>query len=163
KFGRRAALTLSVAAMAIPTFLIGLLPGYATLGIWAPAALTLLRMTQGFSIGGEFTSSVVFLIERARGSPRLDGRTGHVRRHRGHSARFRRRCSICRSSADNGVGDMGLAHSLPARPYCRHRWLLSTATCAGNDTNRTAQTLSDHRHAAPSLAHCYWLCRLVGF
>src|SRR6516165_7505278 len=40
QFGRRAALTLSVAAMAIPTFLIGLLPGYATLGLWAPAALT---------------------------------------------------------------------------------------------------------------------------
>jgi MFS transporter, MHS family, proline/betaine transporter len=65
QFGRRAALTLSVAAMAIPTFLIGLLPGYATLGLWAPVALTLLRMTQGFSVGGEFTSSVVFLVERA--------------------------------------------------------------------------------------------------
>ena len=36
RFGRRAALTYSVTAMAIPTFLIGLLPGYATLGLWAP-------------------------------------------------------------------------------------------------------------------------------
>src|SRR5262249_3754881 len=49
RFGRRAALTFSVAAMAIPTFLIGLLPGYATLGLLAPIALTFLRMVQGLS------------------------------------------------------------------------------------------------------------------
>ena len=65
RFGRRAALTFSVAAMAIPTFLVGLLPGYETLGILAPLLLTLLRMIQGLSVGGEFTSSMVFLVERA--------------------------------------------------------------------------------------------------
>jgi MHS family proline/betaine transporter-like MFS transporter len=65
RFGRRAALTFSVAAMAVPTFLIGLLPGYATLGLMAPIALTLLRMLQGLSVGGEYTSSMVFLVERA--------------------------------------------------------------------------------------------------
>src|SRR5262249_54436473 len=65
QFGRRAALTFSVAAMAIPTFLIGLLPGYATLGLLAPAALTLLRMMQGLLVAGEYTSSMVFLVERA--------------------------------------------------------------------------------------------------
>ena len=65
RFGRRAALTFSVAAMAVPTFLIGLLPGYATLGLMAPIALTLLRMVQGLSVGGEYTSSMVFLVERA--------------------------------------------------------------------------------------------------
>jgi MFS transporter, MHS family, proline/betaine transporter len=71
RFGRRAALTVSVAAMAIPTFLIGLLPGYATLGLLAPALLTLLRMVQGLSVGGEYTSSMVFLVEHAP-----DGRRG---------------------------------------------------------------------------------------
>src|SRR5256886_14748812 len=65
QFGRRAALTFSVAAMTIPTFLIGLLPGYATWGLLAPVALTLLRMVQGLSVGGEYTSSMVFLVERA--------------------------------------------------------------------------------------------------
>jgi len=65
RFGRRAALTFSVAAMAIPTFLIGVLPGYETLGLLAPAALTLLRMVQGLSVGGEYTSSMVFLVESA--------------------------------------------------------------------------------------------------
>jgi MHS family proline/betaine transporter-like MFS transporter len=65
RFGRRAALTFSVVAMAIPTFLIGLLPGYKTLGLLAPIALTFLRVVQGLSVGGEYTCSMVFLVEQA--------------------------------------------------------------------------------------------------
>ncbi|MDP1963966.1 MAG: MFS transporter [Reyranella sp.] len=65
KFGRRAALTFSVAAMAIPTFLVGALPGYEVLGVAAPILLTLLRMVQGLSVGGEYTTSIVFMVERA--------------------------------------------------------------------------------------------------
>jgi MFS transporter, MHS family, proline/betaine transporter len=64
-FGRRTALSFSIAAMAIPTFLLGLLPGYATLGLWAPVALTFLRIVQGLSVGGEYTGSMVFLVEHA--------------------------------------------------------------------------------------------------
>jgi MHS family proline/betaine transporter-like MFS transporter len=64
-FGRRAALTFSVAAMAISTFLIGLLPGYRTIGVLAPVGLTLLRVAQGLSVGGEYTGSMVFLAEHA--------------------------------------------------------------------------------------------------
>jgi MFS transporter, MHS family, proline/betaine transporter len=63
--GRRAALTFSVAAMAIPTFLIGLLPGYQAIGVLAPIGLILLRVVQGLSVGGEYTGSLVFLIEHA--------------------------------------------------------------------------------------------------
>src|SRR5262249_46317563 len=65
KLGRRAALTFSVAAMAVPTFLVGLLPGYQTLGFAAPAILTGLRMIQGLSVGGEYPTSVVFMVEHA--------------------------------------------------------------------------------------------------
>jgi MFS transporter, MHS family, proline/betaine transporter len=65
RFGRAAALRFSVAAMAIPTFLIGLLPGYETWGVLAPVSLTLLRMVQGLSVGGEYTNSMVFMVERA--------------------------------------------------------------------------------------------------
>jgi MHS family proline/betaine transporter-like MFS transporter len=65
QFGRRAALTFSVAAMAIPTFIIGILPGYATVGVFAPIALTAMRIVQGLSVGGEYPCSMVFLLERA--------------------------------------------------------------------------------------------------
>ena len=77
RLGRRAALTFSVAAMAIPTFLVGVLPGYQTLGIAAPILLTLLRMIQGLSVGGEYTTSIVFMIEHAKpGSRGMVGAVG---------------------------------------------------------------------------------------
>lgn len=65
RFGRRTALIFSVIAMAIPTFLMGLLPGYQTIGVLAPIGLTLLRVVQGLSVGGEYPSSMVFLVEHA--------------------------------------------------------------------------------------------------
>lgn len=65
RHGRRAALTFSIVAMAVPTFLVGVLPGHATLGVAAPVLLTALRMIQGLSVGGEATTSMVFLVERA--------------------------------------------------------------------------------------------------
>ncbi|MBN9087057.1 MAG: MFS transporter [Reyranella sp.] len=65
RLGRRAALTFSVTAMAIPTFLVGILPGYQVLGMAAPFLLTLLRMIQGLSVGGEYTTSIVFMVEHA--------------------------------------------------------------------------------------------------
>jgi MHS family proline/betaine transporter-like MFS transporter len=65
RFGRRAALTFSVTAMAAATFLLGILPGYETLGILAPILLTLLRMVQGLSVGGECPSAIIFMVEHA--------------------------------------------------------------------------------------------------
>lgn len=66
RHGRKAALTASVLAMAIPTFLIGILPTHAAWGAWASASLVALRMIQGISVGGEYTTSVVFLVESAK-------------------------------------------------------------------------------------------------
>src|SRR5574343_590879 len=65
RIGRKAALQLSVLLIAIPTLLIGLMPTYATIGLWAPVLLIVLRMLQGLSVGGEYSSSIVFLIEHA--------------------------------------------------------------------------------------------------
>lgn len=65
RYGRKTAMTVSVGAMAIPTFLIGILPGYAAIGIMAPLLLTLLRTVQGLSLGGEYTTSMVFMVEHA--------------------------------------------------------------------------------------------------
>src|SRR5262249_20934273 len=62
---RKRALELSVLCMAVPTFLIGLLPGHAVLGATAPLLLVLMRMLQGLSVGGEGTTSIIFLLERS--------------------------------------------------------------------------------------------------
>lgn len=63
--GRRRALMLSVIAMAVPTVLIGCLPGYQHIGILAPILIVALRIVQGLSVGGEYTCSLVFLAEHA--------------------------------------------------------------------------------------------------
>jgi MHS family proline/betaine transporter-like MFS transporter len=51
--------------MAIPTFIVGTLPGYDAIGIAAPILLTICRMLQGLSVGGEYTTSIVFMVENA--------------------------------------------------------------------------------------------------
>lgn len=63
--GRRLAMTLSVLLMAFPTFVIGILPGYATIGPGASVLLVLMRMLQGMSVGGEFSTSLLYLVEHA--------------------------------------------------------------------------------------------------
>lgn len=65
RIGRKAALQISVLLIAIPTLLIGLMPTYAVIGLWAPVLLIILRMLQGLSVGGEYSSSIVFLIEQS--------------------------------------------------------------------------------------------------
>jgi MFS transporter, MHS family, proline/betaine transporter len=65
--GRRAGLTLSIALMMIGTVLMVVTPGYASIGIAAPAIITLARLMQGFSVGGEFGSAVSFLAEHGMG------------------------------------------------------------------------------------------------
>ncbi len=65
RIGRKAALQISVLLIAVPTLLIGLMPTYASIGLWAPILLIVLRMLQGLSVGGEYSSSIVFLIEHA--------------------------------------------------------------------------------------------------
>lgn len=74
QISRKTALTLSVIAMAIPTFLMGVLPDYAQIGVTASVLLIALRLVQGLSVGGEYTSSVVFLVEGA--DPARRGLTG---------------------------------------------------------------------------------------
>jgi MHS family proline/betaine transporter-like MFS transporter len=65
RYGRARALILSIAMMAIPTVLMGLLPTYAMIGVAASVLIVILRMFQGMAVGGEFTSSIVFLAENA--------------------------------------------------------------------------------------------------
>ena len=65
RYGRARALLFSVAMMAVPTVLMGLLPTYDTIGIAASVLIVALRMCQGIAVGGEFTASIVFLAENA--------------------------------------------------------------------------------------------------
>jgi MFS transporter, MHS family, proline/betaine transporter len=71
RVGRRALLTISIALMGGATLGIGLLPTFAQIGVAAPLLLLFFRMVQGFSLGGEFTGSMVYTTELA--SPRLRG------------------------------------------------------------------------------------------
>jgi MHS family proline/betaine transporter-like MFS transporter len=65
RYGRKTVLIASVVLMGVATILVGLLPTYREIGIWAPLLLLLIRLFQGFSVGGEFTGSVSYLIETA--------------------------------------------------------------------------------------------------
>lgn len=65
RLGRRFILVYSVVLMGLATSVIALLPTYAAVGIGAPISLLLVRVVQGFSVGGEFTGSVAYLVETA--------------------------------------------------------------------------------------------------
>ena len=65
--GRKAGLLLSMALMMIGTTLMAVTPGYATIGLAAPIVITIARLLQGFSVGGEFGSAVSFLAEHGGG------------------------------------------------------------------------------------------------
>lgn len=65
KYGRKVSLVIAILMMAIPTGCIGLLPTYAQIGIWAPVLLTVIRIFQGISLGGEFSGSITYIVEHA--------------------------------------------------------------------------------------------------
>ena len=71
RIGRRALLTLSIMLMGCATLMLGLLPTYAQIGVAAPLLLMLMRVIQGFSLGGEFTGSMVYTTEKS--SPLMRG------------------------------------------------------------------------------------------
>ncbi|WP_190814390.1 MFS transporter [Saccharopolyspora pogona] len=76
KLGRRPALIASVILMGAATVLIGLLPGYQTIGLAAPVLLVVLRLFQGFAVAGEWAGSAAMLVEYA--GPRSRGRYGSL-------------------------------------------------------------------------------------
>jgi metabolite-proton symporter len=65
KVGRKTTLAASLLVMGISTLLIGLLPGYATLGFWAPLLLCFLRFGQGIGLGGEWGGAALLATEHA--------------------------------------------------------------------------------------------------
>ena len=65
RIGRKSMLILTLLIMGVATFLIGCLPTYNDIGIWAPILLVVLRMAQGFGVGGEWGGAVLMAVEHA--------------------------------------------------------------------------------------------------
>src|SRR5690349_18850563 len=65
KIGRQKVLAATLMLMAASTFAVGLLPGYAQIGMWAAALLVVLKLVQGFSTGGEYAGATTFVSEYA--------------------------------------------------------------------------------------------------
>jgi MFS family permease len=63
--GRKSTLLITLTVMGLSTILIGALPGYASIGVLAPALLVLLRLIQGFAVGGEWGGSMIIVLESA--------------------------------------------------------------------------------------------------
>lgn len=76
RIGRKRLLMLSLVLMGTSTVLIGLLPTYAQIGIWAPIALVALRIVQGFAVGGEWGGAVLMAAEHATADDAATGRVG---------------------------------------------------------------------------------------
>ena len=65
RIGRKSMLILTLMVMGTATFLIGLLPTYHQIGIWAPVLLVIMRVAQGFGVGGEWGGAVLMAVEHS--------------------------------------------------------------------------------------------------
>ncbi|QHM72176.1 MFS family transporter [Mixta intestinalis] len=72
RHGRKTSMLISVCMMCFGSLVIACLPGYATLGVWAPILLLLARLFQGLSVGGEYGTSATYMSEVA-----VEGRKGY--------------------------------------------------------------------------------------
>lgn len=71
KYGRKKSMLISVCMMCLGSLVIACLPGYTTIGVWAPLLLLIARLFQGLSVGGEYGTSATYMSEVA-----LEGRKG---------------------------------------------------------------------------------------
>ncbi|MGE0023678.1 MAG: MFS transporter [Hyphomicrobium sp.] len=65
RVGRKHTFLATIVIMGLATFLVGLLPGYAEIGVAAPIALVVLRMLQGLAVGGEYGGAAIYVAEHA--------------------------------------------------------------------------------------------------
>ena len=65
RIGRKSMLIFTLSLMGVATALIGLLPTYDQIGVWAPALLVALRIAQGFAVGGEWGGAVLMAVEHS--------------------------------------------------------------------------------------------------
>ncbi len=116
KHGRKTVLILCMMLIGFSTFCVGLLPSYATIGIWAPILLVIMRLIQGFAVGGEIAGAGSMIMEH---SP--FGRRGYLQQL--HSARRAGRTdprrsdlpAVGRDTSGGGLPKLGLADPVPAQ------------------------------------------------
>ena len=70
RIGRKTTLVLTLTMMGVATFLMGLMPTYAAIGVWAPLLMVALRFLQGLAVGGEWGGAVLMATEHSRGERR---------------------------------------------------------------------------------------------
>lgn len=108
RYGRKSALITTLLIMGFGTFLIGLLPTYKTGGVLAPTLLVLLRLIQGFGLGGEYAGAALLTIEHAD-----EGRRGFWG-------------SLPQAAASGGIllasGMFGLVSHLPEKLFMNWGW-----------------------------------------
>ena len=132
RIGRKKMLVLSMTLMGVGSTLIGLLPTYAQIGVWAPILLVLLRVVQGIAVGGEWGGAVLMSAEHAtsrRGPVGQLHQRRRAQRRRALDPRAGRFRSADRRAA---VPGLGLAHPVPAQ----HRAARPSACSSGPGSPR---------------------------
>ncbi|MFI0773534.1 MFS transporter [Streptomyces sp. NPDC021212] len=125
RLGRKSMLLLTMVLMGTCSFLIGLLPTYDAIGVWAPVLLVALRVVQGLAIGGEWGGAMLMVVEHAE-------RTGGARRRRGLWSSFTQLGAPLGSMLSAGV--VTIVSTLPDDEFRSWGWrvpfLLSVALLA---------------------------------
>jgi metabolite-proton symporter len=70
RIGRKTTLIVTLTMMGLATFAMGLMPSYATIGVWAPILMVVLRFIQGLAVGGEWGGAVLMATEHSGGKRR---------------------------------------------------------------------------------------------
>ena len=113
--GRKTVLVVTLLLMGISTFLIGVLPGYDSVGVLAPIMLAVLRFVQGLGLGGEWGGAVHHVAGARRPAPpRLQRELAAGRRARRLRAGGRRCSRSCRPRCPTRLPVVGLAGAVPA-------------------------------------------------
>ena len=127
RIGRKKVLVLALLLMGAATFLVGVLPTSAQIGVWAPILLVLLRLIQGFGVGGEWGGAVLTAVEYA------------PKNRRGFYGSMPQVGVPCWPSAGDGrhvrhqgahrgpIPGVGVENSLPAEYRVGRRWALHLA------------------------------------